>query len=559
MKWLNGYKMRLVIVGFVAVLMLGGGSAKADFTFGKPQNLGPTVNSLYHDAGPSLSADGLDLYFYSDRPGGSGGYDIWVSTRQGVEDPWGLPANLGAPVNSQYNECYPSLSSDGLTLYFSDYYSGSPRPGGLSAGDIWMTTRPSRSAPWGTPVNMGAPINGSTLDMSPTISGDCLTLIFTSNNRAGGRGSWDLWMSTRAGVQDPWGPPMNLGSTVNSGGWDGEGGLSWDGRAVFFDSGRAGIVGTVDLWMSTRKTIADPWAVAVNLGSVVNSSGNDGTARVSPDMRTLYFCSDRPGGFGSYDLYTAPILPIVDFNGDGIVDGADVSIMVDYWRTDNSICDIGPPPWGDGIVDVQDLIVLAEHLFEEPGLIAHWTLDETERDIAHDSASGYHGTVHGTPAWQPDGGMLDGALQFDGIDDYVSTEFVLNPSDGVFSVVAWIKGGEPGQAFLSQADSANWLCTDSIEGCLMTEVKAAGRGGVPLLSQTVITDDTWHRIGFVWDGSYRHLYVDGVEVAKDAAPLSRLEDAHGGLYFGAGSTLAPDTFWSGLIDDIRIYNRAVSP
>ena len=63
----------------------------------------------------------------------------------------------------------------------------------------------------------------------------------------------------------------------------------------------------------------------------------------------------------AYDPY--PI--IVDFNGDGIVDSADVSLMIDYWGTDEPLYDIGPMPWGDGIVDVQDLIVLAEHLFEE--------------------------------------------------------------------------------------------------------------------------------------------------------------------------------------------------
>jgi hypothetical protein len=60
-----------------------------------------------------------------------------------------------------------------------------------------------------------------------------------------------------------------------------------------------------------------------------------------------------------------PIIPIVDFNSDGIVDAADVCIMVEHWLTDYPSCDIGPMPWGDGIVDVQDLIVLAEHLFEE--------------------------------------------------------------------------------------------------------------------------------------------------------------------------------------------------
>ena len=69
--------------------------------------------------------------------------------------------------------------------------------------------------------------------------------------------------------------------------------------------------------------------------------------------------------YGYLDLYQTPIIPIVDLNGDGIVDALDMCIMVDHWGTDYSLCDIGPMPWGDGIVDVQDLIVLAEHLFKE--------------------------------------------------------------------------------------------------------------------------------------------------------------------------------------------------
>ncbi len=65
------------------------------------------------------------------------------------------------------------------------------------------------------------------------------------------------------------------------------------------------------------------------------------------------------------DIWQAPIIPIVDFNGDGIVDATDVCIMIDHWGEDYPMCDIGPTPFGDGIVDVQDLIVLAEYLFEE--------------------------------------------------------------------------------------------------------------------------------------------------------------------------------------------------
>jgi hypothetical protein len=190
--------------------------------------------------------------------------------------------------------------------------------------------------------------------------------------------------------------------------------------------------------------------------------------------------------------------------------------------------------------------------------LAHWKLDEFGGDIAYDSAGDYDGILVGNPVWQPDGGMEAGALQFDGIYGYVSTDSILNPAAGVFSVNAWIKGGAPGQAVLSQAGGASWLRADSTEGNLMTDLKS-GRSSTSLLSQTCITDGDWHRIGFVWDGLYRLLYVDGTAVAVDAAPLPGMGSAEGGLYFGAGSTLAPGTFFSGLIDDIRIYDRAINP
>ena len=73
-----------------------------------------------------------------------------------------------------------------------------------------------------------------------------------------------------------------------------------------------------------------------------------------------------------------------------------------YWDTDEPLCNIAPPPFGDDIVDVGDLKVLAEHLFEESGLVAHWKLDETESNIAYDSARTNDADVLGDPAWQPD-------------------------------------------------------------------------------------------------------------------------------------------------------------
>ena len=154
---------------------------------------------------------------------------------------------------------------------------------------------------------------------------------------------------------------------------------------------------------------------------------------------------------------------------------------------------------------------------------------------------------------------MAGVLQLDGIDDYVSTGPVLNLADGTFSVLIWVMGGAPGQVVISQEGGADWLMTDA-EGNLITELKSFGRSSSnPLLSEAIIIDGTWHRIGLVWDGSYRHLYIDGTEVAKDSAPLSVLEDTYGGLYIGTGKAMEAGTYFSGLIDDVRIYNRAVYP
>ncbi len=109
---------------------------------------------------------------------------------------------------------------------------------------------------------------------------------------------------------------------------------------------------------------------------------------------------------------------------------------------------------------------------------------------------------------------------------------------------------------LSQRPGVNWLMVDS-DGTLMTELKGTGRNATSLYSETVITDGNWHRIGFVWDGAQRNLYVDDAPVALDIQ--AGLVGSIGGLAIGVGKGNEPGTFWSGMIDDVRIYDRAVAP
>ena len=318
-----------------------------------------------------------------------------------------------------------------------------------------------------------------------------------------------------------------------------------------------------NLYVASGSGVAVFNSKGTHLGNIGTSESTRNCAFGGDDHRTLFITA----GSSVYrvQMTVSGARPTPDFNGDGKIDNADISMMADHWKTDSPRYDIGPGPFGDGTVDAADLEVLMSYWGQElydPSLIAHWMLDETEGDIAFDNAAANDATVMGAAVWQPAVGQVDGALQFDGINDYVQTPFVLNPKDGTFSVFAWIKGGMPGQVILSQAEGVNWLGADPVEGRLMTTLtQPEGRFALPtsvLVSDVIVTDGNWHEIGLVWDGSDRILYVDDAEVARDTLS-DGMKGAESGLYMGAGQDLAEGSLWSGLIDDVRIYDRVIEP
>lgn len=518
------------LLSMILLLAVATGT-RADFRFGDARNLGPVVNSPFSDGSPEISSDGLTLYFDSLRPGGMGSWDIWVTTREPGGD-WGPPKPLDWPVNSAFADSGPSLSAGGLSLYFA-----SDRVGGYSGFDLWVATRSSTDAPWEQAVNLGFRVNTAGYENHPSISADGLSLYFSSN-RAGGL-SHDIWVTTRKTVNSPWETPVNLGPLVNSYGIELSPFIHSSDMLLFFDSR----ITERNIWMARRKTLQDPWGPAIMLGAPVNTPGFDTDPSVAADGSMIYFGSHRPGGVGGQDLWEAPILPVVDFNDDGVVDLRDFALLARRWGLEDPSADMGPTPFGDGIVDLRDLAVLARFWLEDYRLVAHWELDETAGDLARDSVGDQDGVLQGNPVWLPQGGWIGGAIQLDGIGDYILLGNVADAAAGPFSIWARVKGGGPGQAIFSQAGAANWLCLDPVHGALT--------------SQAVITDGTWHRVGLSWNGVNRILYVDGVEVAADTQP--NLAGAFSRFHIGSGSTLAPGAFWSGLIDDVRLYNRAVRP
>lgn len=551
MKWLNASRVSFTLFIFLTMMVMVSTRAIADFTFGEPENMGPILNTSSRDEEPGISLDGLSIYFCSQRPGGFGGYDMYVTTRTTLQDEWGPPVNLGPTVNSSNDDFSEDISADGLELYF-----GSNRPGS-SNYDIWVTNRATTQDEWTTPTNLGPNINSSSMEGCPAISDDGLELYFWSN-RSGSIGGYDIWVSRRDTRQDEWGPAVNVSSPINSSSTELCTDVTSDGLRLIFVSARPGSYGgdIGDLWMSRHSAIGENWEIPINLGAKVNTSADENGPCISSDGSMLYYSSNRPGGSGNADMWQIPIIPIVDFNSDGVVDINDLVIMIENWGNNETLCDIGPMPWGDGIVDRADLEVLMKYWNQVVHVAAYWKFDETDGIIAYDSSGhNYDALIIGDPNWQPEGGMAEGAIELDGMNDYIITPYVLNPASGPFSVFAWVKGGLPNQVILSQANGFNWLSTD-IEGNLMTELQG-GRFACELLSEVVITDNDWHCIGLVYDGEYRVLYVDDVIAATDTQ--YGLESSDSDLYIGAGKNLDSGSFWSGLIDDVRIYDRVIIP
>lgn len=550
---------QVVSLLLVAGLLLAATApAKADFVFSPAENCGPVVNTSLYEIQPV--PEGLSLWFER-RSGTGGAWETWRVSRATQDAPWGSPENFGPWDESDWNliKVEPSFTTrDGLELYWG---TETDRPGGYGGKDLYMKRRQKLDDDWGPAINLGPTVNSAYDETCPTVSPNGLELYFSgwsSDARPGGYGGADLWVTRRATRDDPWGEPVNLGPTVNSSAFDARPFLLGDGLLLFFESNRPGGFGSADLYMMRRATISDPWSEPMNLGPRVNGPASDENGFLSLDGSTLYFHSNRAGGQGGYDIWQAAVMPIVDFNGDGIVDLKDFSQLAQYWGQDEPSVDIGPTPFGDHIVDIQDVRVLGECWVTYPGTVAHWKLDETEGNIAQDSAGTHNGIVMtANPLWRPDEGQVKGALELDGVDDYISTPFVLNPANGPFSVFAWIKGNIPGAGILCQEGGANWLSTLPPMGWLMTELAAEGARVRVLISQIVVTDDQWHRVGLTWDGTNRRLYVDDAVVAGDTQ--TTLPDSTGCLHIGASTSLAPGSFWSGLIDDIRIYDRAVIP
>jgi outer membrane protein OmpA-like peptidoglycan-associated protein/tetratricopeptide (TPR) repeat protein len=184
------------------------------------------LNTENNEGAQAISADGKLLMFAArDRPDGLGSFDIYYSKKQ--KDKWN-PAKGFPAINTEWWESQPSISADGRTIYFA-----SNRPGGLGGIDIWYVR--FESGKWQPAKNLGAPINTRWDDQTPFIHPDGTTLYFTSEGHPG-MGGKDLFLS-RMDSTGNWGEPQNLGYPINTKENEGTVVVSLDGKTAYFGRG----------------------------------------------------------------------------------------------------------------------------------------------------------------------------------------------------------------------------------------------------------------------------------------------------------------------------------
>lgn len=221
--------------------------------------LSAQINTPTNNEGSqSISQDGKYLFFTGcNRPDGLGRCDIYISQKKG--DEWGKPFDLSPPVNTSGWESQPSISADGRTLYFV-----SNRQGGYGGYDIWKSTLTPKG--WGQPENLGANINTAFNEQSPFIHADNNTLYFCSNGWPG-MGNQDLFVS-RLGDDGKWGKPENLGYPINTHGDETALTLTANGSTAYFASNNLKGLGGFDIYTFEMPAKLRPNVVTYVKGTV---------------------------------------------------------------------------------------------------------------------------------------------------------------------------------------------------------------------------------------------------------------------------------------------------
>jgi outer membrane protein OmpA-like peptidoglycan-associated protein/Tfp pilus assembly protein PilF len=214
------------------------------------------------------------------------------------------PVNLGPEINTPEGEYAPTLRADEQTLIFTRRgmfpNPSCPTPNGQTE-EFFMAQK--TDGKWNKALNMGQPLNTNCNEGAQSISADGQLMFFAAIGRTvNGRvfESSDIYWSRKKG--NTWEPARNIGPPINTGAWESQPSISSDGKTLYFVSNKPGGFGDTDIYYSVLGDDGK-WSVPVNLGEWINTPGKEFSPFIHPDDQTLYFASDQLPGLGGFDLF----------------------------------------------------------------------------------------------------------------------------------------------------------------------------------------------------------------------------------------------------------------
>ncbi|PQJ11393.1 hypothetical protein CJD36_006215 [Flavipsychrobacter stenotrophus] len=265
-----------------------------------PVNLGARINSKYAELYPVLTSDSNTIYFT--RRVNNMDEDIFLAHDDSCGE-WLHPDNMGTPPNTISHEEGQFITADGHYLFFAR--NDNRTDNGWAAGgfDLFMAYRLAVDSEWSIPQTFGGTINTPAYEGMPCVSPDNRTLYFVSD-RSGGYGGLDIWMSRFENSR--WQLPVNAGPVVNTAGDETSPFIGLDNKTLLFTSnGHPGLGGT-DIFIS-RKINDLTWGKVENAGYPINTAFNEQSSWIVASGKKLYFASDRQGPPGNYDIYETSV------------------------------------------------------------------------------------------------------------------------------------------------------------------------------------------------------------------------------------------------------------
>ncbi len=532
------------------------GSVELVEDWSEPRRLGPEINTQYDENYPYLSADGTSLYFNSNRPGGFGGTDIYVARK--LNGIWQEPENLGPVINSSHKEAGAMLSFDGRSLFFwSD----------RMAGDSTMLfVSKIIAGQFQSPEPLAYFINSALHTDEPFLTADNRMLYFQTYNRSGNINIRDLWCSQLE--QGRFENPINLGPTINKFPRQKSPSLTTDGNLLYYiyelDDKTTGIVFSHKSQSIFTNPVEIYFPSLADFRKVKPTLREKRARRIGPSYNPRHRPEESDPGYPQGYIDSAKIS----------WDGSQLFFSMkdtnyDIWKVNSSTTSSVAGRYSSISQDTSPGI---ESL--ESGLVGYWRFDEGigSGATAYDVTGRNDGTIHGG---QRVPGKYNGALRFDGVNDYVDVGNgdSLNIANNNITICMWVKREGWGRAMGWSALISKPYYTNSWgppydqfklarhwnDDNLQWEFAKDAHSVASVRSKSNLPEGVWTHITVSYDGSKMKIYFNGALDASKSVSVNMQARPQTHVYIGRNWQGAHTIeAFSGLIDEVMIYNRTLS-